>query len=308
MCYGISKEGLINMDFPKVCYITSAEPFLVKEKINEMKETFVNKYMDINLKEIKSEQLRDEIETIPFMSEKKMLLLKVTDEEETAKLLSNVSDFCCIIITDELDKRKKLYKTIQKVGEVIELKPYDEYQMIDWIIETGDKMGVKIPKNAAKRMIEICGITDMYLIYNEIIKVASAVNTGEKVTVDLINQVVTKTPEYNSFVLTDAISKKDKKEAYKIIKVLAEQNEYLPMILAMVNRNFAILRMLKTMKENKIKEAGIHPYTIKLLKPYAQNYTIEQLDNLMDICQQVDFDMKNGVNHRIALEKIIGVI
>ena len=58
------------MDFPKVCYITSTEPFLVKEKINEMKETFVNKYMDINLKEIKSEQLRDEIETIPFMSEK----------------------------------------------------------------------------------------------------------------------------------------------------------------------------------------------------------------------------------------------
>lgn len=296
------------MEYPRICYITSDEPFLVKERLNKMKTAFISEYMDINFKEITSEQLRDEIETVPFFAEKKMLLLDTADNEETAEALTNVSDFCCIIITDELDKRKKLYKTIQKVGEVIELKPYDEYQMIDWIIETGDKMGVKIPKNAAKRMIEICGITDMYLIYNEIIKVASAVNTGEKVTVDLINQVVTKTPEYNSFILTDAISKKDKQEAYQIIKVLAEKNEYLPMVLSMVNRNFAVLRMIKTMKDGEIKEAGIHPYTIKLLKPYAQNYTIEQLDNLMDICQQVDFDMKNGVNHRIALEKIIGVI
>ena len=75
-------------------------------------------------------------------------------------------------------------------------------------------MGVKIPKNAAKRMIEICGITDMYLIYNEIIKVASAVNTGEKVTVDLINQVVTKHP--NTILCSYRChQQKDKKEAYK---------------------------------------------------------------------------------------------
>ena len=34
----------------------------------------------------------------------------------------------------------------------------------------------------------------------------------------------------------------------------------------------------------------------------SQNYTIEQLDNLMNICQQVDFDMKTEQTI-IALEK-----
>lgn len=293
------------MEFPKVCYIVSDEPFLVKERLNKMKTAFISEYMDINFKEITSGQLRTEIETVPFFAEKKMLLLDTADNEETAEALTNVSDFCSIIIINKLDKRKKLYKTIQKVGEIIELTPYNENQMINWIIETGSKMGAKIPKNAAKRMVEICGLSDMHFTYNEIIKLVS---TGDEITVDLVNKVVSRTPEYNSFILTDAISKKDKQEAYQIIKVLAEKNEYLPMVLSMVNRNFAILRMIKTMKDGEIKEAGIHPYTIKLLKPHAQNYTVEQLDKLMEICQKIDFDMKNGVNHRIALEKIIGVI
>lgn len=293
------------MEFPKVCYIVSDEPFLVKERLNKMKTAFISEYMDINFKEITSGQLRTEIETVPFFAEKKMLLLDTADNEETAEALTNVSDFCSIIIINKLDKRKKLYKTIQKVGEIIELTPYNENQMINWIIETGSKMGAKIPKNAAKRMVEICGLSDMHFTYNEIIKLVS---TGDEITVDLVNKVVSRTPEYNSFILTDAISKKDKQEAYQIIKVLAEKNEYLPMVLSMVNRNFAVLRMIKTMKDGEIKEAGIHPYTIKLLKPHAQNYTVEQLDKLMEICQQIDFDMKNGANHRIALEKIIGVI
>lgn len=293
------------MEFPKVCYIVSDEPFLVKERLNKMKTAFISEYMDINFKEITSGQLRTEIETVPFFAEKKMLLLDTADNEETAEALTNVSDFCSIIIINKLDKRKKLYKTIQKVGEIIELTPYNENQMINWIIETGSKMGAKIPKNAAKRMVEICGLSDMHFTYNEIIKLVS---TGDEITVDLVNKVVSRTPEYNSFILTDAISKKDKQEAYQIIKVLAEKNEYLPMVLSMVNRNFAVLRMIKTMKDGEIKEAGIHPYTIKLLKPHAQNYTVEQLDKLMEICQKIDFDMKNGVNHRIALEKIIGVI
>lgn len=293
------------MEYPRICYITSDEPFLVKERLNKMKTAFISEYMDINCKKITSGQLRTEIETVPFFAEKKMLLLDTTDNEETAEALTDVSDFCSIIITNKLDKRKKLYKTIQKIGEVIELTPYNENQMANWIIETGSKMGVKIPKNAAKRMVEICGLSDMYFTYNEIIKLVSI---GDEITVDLVNKVVSRTPEYNSFILTDAISKKDKQEAYQIIKVLTEKNEYLPMVLSMVNRNFAVLRMIKTMKDGEIKEAGIHPYTIKLLKPHTQNYTVEQLDKLMEICQQIDFDMKNGVNHRIALEKIIGVI
>lgn len=293
------------MEYPRICYITSDEPFLVKERLNKMKTAFISEYMDINFKEITSGQLRTEIETVPFFAEKKMLLLDTADNEETAEALTNVSDFCSIIIINKLDKRKKLYKTIQKVGEIIELTPYNENQMINWIIETGSKMGAKIPKNAAKRMVEICGLSDMHFTYNEIIKLVS---TGDEITVDLVNKVVSRTPEYNSFILTDAISKKDKQEAYQIIKVLAEKNEYLPMVLSMVNRNFAVLRMIKTMKDGEIKEAGIHPYTIKLLKPHAQNYTVEQLDKLMEICQKIDFDMKNGANHRIALEKIIGVI
>lgn len=293
------------MDFPKVCYITSQEPFLVKEKLNEIKLAFINKFMGINFKKIKSEELKNEIEIMPFFADKKMLLLEAKDNEKEAEILKNVPDFCSVIIINELDKRKKLYKTIQEVGKIIELEPYDESQMKNWVIKVGEKMGISVPKNVAERIVEICGISDMYYIYNEMIKLASM---DEEITVDLVDRVITKTPEYNSFMLTDAITKKDKERAYQIIKVLSEQGEYLPKILALINRNFAILRMLKTMSDSEVRKVDIHPYIIKLLRPYAKDYTIEQLEKLMNICQQADFEMKSGVNHQIVLEKIIGVI
>lgn len=294
------------MNLPKVCYITSKEPYLVREKINEMKKFFIEKYMEINFKKIKPEQLYEEIETYPFFAEKKMLLLEdIKENEDTAELLKKVPDFCCIVIIGNLDKRKKVYKTIKKVGEIYELKPYNEKQIINWIVKIGKEMGAEIPKSAAQKIVEICGVEDMYKIHSEIIKVVSM---KEKVTVDLVEKVVQKTPEYNAFALINSISCKDKKKAYEIIKVLAEQNEYLPMVLSLINRNFAVLRMMKTMEESDIEKAGIHPYTIKLLKPHCSKYTVEELDRLLDICQKLDYEMKNGMNHRIALEKLIGGI
>lgn len=293
------------MDFPRILYIQSEEPFLVKEKLAELKTAFIEQYMEVNFKEPKTEQLEVELETYPFFAEKKMLLLDAKDNEDTAKLIADTPDFCSVIIINKLDKRKKLYKTIKKVGEICELKTYNEKEMTDWVIKIGRKMGVNVPRDAARRVVEICGLGDMHFIYNEMVKVASM---KTDVTVELIDRVVQKTPEYNAFVLTDAISRKDKKGAYQIIKVLAEQNEYLPLVLSMVNRNFAVLRMVKTMRDTDIKATGVHPYTIKLLKPHASKFTVEHLDELLAICQQIDFDMKNGCDHRVSLEKIIGVI
>lgn len=294
------------MNFPKVCYLTGPEDFLVKEKLNEWKRTFTDQYGEMNVKVITSERLVQELETYPFFADKKMLIMEeMADNEETAALLTSVPDFCVVLFTGKLDKRKKTYKTVKKAGEVLELKPYSERQMVDWIIKTGQDKGITIPVQAAKRIVQICGLTDMYYLHNEIIKLSSV---KEKVTVDLVNQVVTKSPEYNAFVLTDALTRKDKKKGYSIVQTLAEQNEYLPIILSMVNRNFAVLRMLKTMSEAAVKEAGIHPYTIKLLKAHTGKFTVEELDELMDICQQADFDMKNGADHQITLEKVIGVI
>ena len=293
------------MDLQKVCYITSEEPYLVKERIQAIKSECIDKYGEINVKEIGVEELSAELETVPFFAEKKLIFLNVEDNEGTTQLLKETPDTCCVVITDKLDKRKALYKFIKKAGEVIELAPYSESQMAKWIQSKAASMGATITEDVAHHLIEICGLSDMYLLHNEIIKLVSM---EEPITCTLVDQVVTKTTEYTSFILTDMISQKEKKKAYEIIRVLAEQNEYLPVVVSLINRNFAILRMLKTLSDAEIKGAGIHPYTIKLLKPHARKFTLEELDFLLNCCQEIDFDMKNGMNHRIALEKIIGVI
>lgn len=146
----------------------------------------------------------------------------------------------------------------------------------------------------------------MYNIYTELIKL---VNMKEKITEELIEKVVSKSVEYDSFELVNAISKKDKKKAYEIIHNLSEKNEYFPQVVSLISRNFAILKMMQTMKNDEIKNtAGIHPYTLKILGPFVKKFNEDELDRYMSICQEIDFDMKNGVDHRIALEKLIGVI
>lgn len=295
------------MEFSKVCYITSKEPYLVDQKYKEMRKAFEDIYIDLNVSVIKQNKLFDAMETWPLMAEKKMLLIRdITENDEIAELITKVPEHCCILIKGELDKRKKLYKNIKKVGEIIDIPVYKEKQMTDWIVKRSSELNMKLTRECATRIIQLCGIGDMYLIENELIKLSST--DYEKITLDIIDRVVIKSPEYTAFTLTDAISRKNKVDAYKIIKTLAEQNEYLPLVLSLIFRNFAILKMLKTMREADVEKAGIHSYSISLLRSYKNNYTESELDELMSICQATDFEMKNGVNHRIALEKIVGII
>ncbi|QUH21932.1 DNA polymerase III subunit delta [Alkaliphilus sp. B6464] len=299
------------MEFNKVIYINSEEVFLLHEKLKEIKMSFINQHLDFNYREFPNEInaaiLRNEIETYPLMAEKKMIVLKeIKEDDEMVKLFQDIPDFCSIIIVATLDKRKKLFKSIKKIGEVIELKPYNESQMVNWIVKKAEESGIKISKKCASKIISLCGLDDMYNIYTEIIKLS---NMNQEITEELIEKVVTKSIEYDSFQIVNAISNKDKANAYQLIHNFCQRNEYFPLIVSLINRNFAILKMMKTMKDNEIKDAaGIHPYSLKVLKPYVKQFNEENLDFYINVCSEIDFDMKNGIDHRIALEKLIGVI
>lgn len=296
------------MNFEKVLYLTSDDVYLVHRELRKIKEEFINEYMDLNyvdIKEIKNVSLDNLFETYPMMADKKMIVLNnIKETDDLTKKLLDIPEYCSVVITGELDKRKKLYKFVKKSGVILDISRYTKSQMINWILETMSSNNIKMTKKVAELIIELTGLEDMYYIENEIKKLCQMGLSS--ISEDTIKKVIIRSSNSNAFQLTDAVTKKDNKFALDLINDLSNQGEYLPMYISLLNKNFCTLHMLKTITEKEVKEiAKIHPYTVKLLKPLANMFEISELENKILISQELDFRIKSGLDPKIALEELI---
>jgi len=285
----------------KVIYLSGDEPYLIRESYLKIVSQFDKM---LNVKEMKNKvnaaQLRTEFDYFPFMSDKRLIILTDVEEDDLmAELIESVPEYITVLITANLDKRKKFFKTIKKLDGVVEIPKLKEYDIRKWI-----KSQVK-SDSITDLIIERMGIDSMDMIKHEIDKLLCF----PSLTLEIAENVIPRSLESDSFKLVNLICEKKKTEGYIIIKEMYERGEYLPLVLNLINRNFSILKMLKSKDENQIKEeTGIHPYSIKVLVPFSKRFQESQIDFILKETVEADFDMKNGEDHKLVLEKILGVL
>ena len=79
----------------------------------------------------------------------------------------------------KLDKRKKLYKTIQKNGELFESKKLYENQVAEWIRRTLAGKKYRISPKACVLLVEYLG-TDLSKINNELDKLTLVIKPNDR--------------------------------------------------------------------------------------------------------------------------------
>src|SRR5690606_9182533 len=111
-----------------------------------------------------------------------------------------------------LDKRKKLYKEIQKSGVLFESKKLYENQVPDWIENTAKSLGFSIDTKAKFLLAEYLG-NDLSRIENELEKLKIIINDG-KITLEIIEKNIGISKDYNNFELRNAIENRNPKKAF----------------------------------------------------------------------------------------------
>lgn len=301
-------------------------------KLKEITEKYRSKYKSgFNLLKTEAneegfEKLKDRIETISMFSEKKLIIIEDLlsanriIQEKFQKCLKEKNIFKAEDISvvfferKSPDKRlkmfKELFKNSFKKQEFSELSTIKVKSFIDEEIE---KIGGKIEPLAVENLVIFFG-NDLWQIENEIQKLVTF-KGGEIITQKDVEELCVSNIDLNIFETIEAIAKKDKKKALKLISNHLEKGENEIRILSMINYQFRnLIKIRNLMDENKNfyqiqKISKLHPFVVKKTLPIARDFSIQELKNIYGKILETDFALKTGkVEPRLGIEMFIAEI
>jgi len=120
-----------------------------------------------------------------------------------------------------LDKRKKLYKVLDKKGVIMEAKPLYDNQIAPWITKHIKSIGYDIDAKATQLMASHLG-NNLTKIIQEVNKLIINIPKGSKITVKEIEDNIGISKDFNIFELQNAIGNKDIYKANLIINHLGK--------------------------------------------------------------------------------------
>ena len=304
----------INANTLKNLYLfTGPEVFLSEFYVNDIRKRLLGDGADdFNLLTISRalpdiSAADDFINSYPFMSDKKLLIIKDSgilkkapdeDKKYWQKALASVPDYCIIIFCEnEIDKRSVIYKALNANGTTVEFKYQQGQTLITWIQKFIASNGKQIDSNDAEYLIASCN-PGMINLKREMEKLISCKSENPKITKSDIDRLVTKSVESRVFEMADDIAKGNKAAAYKKLEDIKALNIKPPEIIPAIFSKFASYRKIKLLSPMPLKQMAIkmnqREYFIKKDYESSAGMTLEKIEKLMFLCKETDFKVKNG--------------
>ena len=156
-------------------------------------------------------QVLDELRTLPFLADKRVVLIRSADKfiTEYRPMLENYFDNPCptgilILTVSSFQSNTKLAKKLTKVGKLISIIEPKGRQLPVRIIEYAhDAYDKKLNNNAAGLLIELTG-DNLGQLYAEIDKLALFVHPNKDITTEHIESLIGHNRLFNVFNVIDA--------------------------------------------------------------------------------------------------------
>ena len=173
-------EDIKNSNFKQIYLLYGEERYLKNQYTTRLRKALCQEGDEMNThfyqgKDFSVGEVIDLAETLPFLAERRVMFFKDTGlfkagGEKLAEYLASPNDTTFFVFTEsEVDKRSKLYKTVQSKGYVAEFTVQDENSLKRWIAGILGREGKKISENTAQLLLSKTG-TDMENIQMELEK------------------------------------------------------------------------------------------------------------------------------------------
>lgn len=244
----------------------------------------------------------------PMMAEHQVVIVKEAQHlsrniEKFISYVENPQPSTILVICykyKKLDKRKKLYKAIQKNGELFESKKLYENQVSEWIRRTLGGKKYRIEPKAAVLLVEYLG-ADLSKINNELDKLLLVVPEDTEITSELIEKHIGISKDFNNFELKKAIGERNIRKAVRIIDYFAQNPKDNPFVvtISLLSTFFTQLLQYHGLKDhspgNVSKVLGVNPYFVNEFTTAAKNYPMKRVSGIVSGLRQLDLKSK-GVN------------
>jgi DNA polymerase III subunit delta len=166
-------------------------------------------------------------EQLPMMSDRRAIRirnfgkLRDADEDVLLKYLDRpVETSVVIFVADDLDKRKKLAKSLM-AGAAFEFQPLKANELQSWIRSHLKQLQVEIEPPALQRILEMV-TSDLHTLMNELNKLATAALPSGKITTELVDELVSRSREHMNWELSDQLVAGNRRAALKTLRDLLD--------------------------------------------------------------------------------------
>lgn len=251
-----------------------------------------------------------ECRSYPMMAERRLVVLKEAQSMKTLEDLANYASepmestvLVILMHGASADKRRALYKNVQKKGVVLVSDALRDYEMPQWITSFYKSRGLDIEPAAAALLAEYAG-TDMSRIMLETEKMQKNLPEGTvRVNAADIEKNVGISRQFSIFELTKALSYMKAEKALKIAAYIGNGPKFMLLLATaplythfyrILKYEAALLKNPAMSKADRAKLLGINPYFMEEYDVAARNYPIRRCMKVISLLEEYDFKGKGG--------------
>lgn len=316
-----------------VYLIVGEETYFIDETIAILKKT-LNKIEEtetivFDLEEQPVDYVIDEADTIPFFSERKLIIaknasfLKATEKGKEKidhdlarfeKWLNYPTDSAITVFIapyEKLDERKKVTKQLKGQAVLIEAKPLAANDLNTWIDLEVQRHGKIIDGSAVDQLIEMVG-PNMLQLRTEIEKMALYLGEDVEITKEIVENLVAKTLEHDALEMLNAYLENRPNDALEIYHDLLRQKEEPIALVGLLASNIRLMSNVYYLAKKGYGQPQIasslkvHPYRVKLMMQRRNRPSEHRLLQALYSLANVDLQLKStGGNRERLLEMFL---
>ncbi len=190
-------------------------------------------------------------EQLPMMAERRVVRvtdfakLKEADEGALLRYLARpVESSVVIFVADDLDKRRKLSKTLIDACVSVEFAELRDDDLAKWARDHLQRLKAEADERTLRQIIALAG-PRVRRLTNELDKLATAALPAGRITMDMVDALVGRSRELSNFDLTDQLIARDKRRALVTLSRLLDDGAEPVMLIGLLASNYHRLALAK---------------------------------------------------------------
>ncbi len=212
-------------------------------------------------------------EQLPMMAARRVVRvtdfarLREEDEGALARFLARPADTSVVVfVADDLDKRRRLSKTLLEACTSVEFAALPDAELAAWAKDRLRQLKATADERTLRHLIGLAGASVRQLA-NELEKLATAAGPSGHITMELVEALVGRTRELSNFELTDHLVARNRRRALETLSRLLDDGAEPPMLVGLLASSYHRLALAKDLMSRGAPEREVFN-VVKL--PYSQ--------------------------------------
>lgn len=302
------------------------EDFLKESELERLRSKFLDKatrelnYSVFHAKEkdFNIKDMLDMLNTAPFMSKKRFVVLKDADsladrdKESVLFYLRNQKESSIFIIDSRANKiNEGFILEASKLAKTVNVRRLTDSEIMPWLTKKARLANKKIDMTAASLIKENLP-NDLNVLSSSMDNLILYTGKRPNITRQDVEKVISATPMNTSFDLLDAIEKRDSKKALNVFNSIQRyKKREIDLLLGLLSWQFRMLLRLKELLRIKNRmdaqrELRLYGYKFDQIMRYAARFTKKEILRVLSEILKADNDIKTGeMLPRFVMERLI---